>query len=162
MHFAVNGGTAFAKGNVDVYRAALAKRGGPAQPKAGFAGGAAIGVMRHILVADTDAEARRLMKPAFERHLASLNWIRARHGVTDFDARNANVHRGVDFEACEANGMAIAGSPETVQRKLEAQAAELGVNYVVAYLYFGTLAHSDAMRSMQLFSSEVMPKLAHL
>lgn len=162
MHFAANGGTAFARPNVDAYKVALARRGGPLQPKAEFAGGAAIGIMRHIFVADTDAEARRIMKPAMEHHLASLNWIRNRNGADDADARSSNVHRGINFEGCEANGMAIAGSPQTVLRKIEAQVAELGVNYLIAYMFFGDLGLTDALRSQQLFAREVMPKLETL
>ena len=157
----IKGGTAQAKTNITAYRKALEKRGGPAQPKAGFKGGAAIGQLRHIVVADTDAEARRIMKPAFDHHLASLNYIRNLNGSTEFTAR-LNVHRGVDFEACEVNGMAIAGSPETVVAKLTEQAQELGTNYLLTYLNFGNLAFDDALRSMQLFSTEVMPRIAHL
>ena len=162
MHFAANGGTEFAKGNVVAYKEALAKRGGAAQPKAEFRGGAAIGIMRHMFVADTDAEARRIMKPAMEHHLASLNWIRSLNKVSDFDRRGANVHRGVDFESCEANGMVICGSPDTVLKKIEAQVEELGVNYLLAYLFFGNLSLTDALRSQRLFASEVMPKLERL
>ncbi len=162
MHFTANGGTEHAKGNIDAYRAALAKRGGAAaQPKPEFRGGAAIGLLRHIVVADTDAEARRIMKPAFEHHLKSLNWIRNLNGSTEFTSR-LNVHRGIDFEACEANGMVIAGSPETVRRKIEAQVGELGINYLLGYMFFGTLSLPDALRSLQLFGREVMPKLRDL
>ena len=53
----------------------------PAQPKAEFPGGAAIGVQRHIFVADTDAEAQRFGKPAMDAHLANINWLRDKHGV---------------------------------------------------------------------------------
>jgi alkanesulfonate monooxygenase SsuD/methylene tetrahydromethanopterin reductase-like flavin-dependent oxidoreductase (luciferase family) len=162
MHFGANGGTAHAKANIEAYKAALARRGGVAQPKAEFKGGGAIGILRHIVVADTDAEARRIMKPAMEHQLASLNWIRRRHGVTEFDQRHANIHRGADFEATEANGMAIAGSPATVLKKLEAQVAELGVNYLMAYMFFGDLTLSTALRSQHLFATEVMPKLEKL
>ncbi len=162
MHFAGNGGTAFAKVNIDSYKAALAKRGGAAQPKSEFKGGAAIGIMRHMVVADTDAEARRIMKPAMEHHLRSLNWIRSLNKVSDFDKRGANVHRGIDFESCVENGMAICGSPETVLKKIEAQIAELGVNYLIAYMFFGDLSLSDALRSQRLFAREVMPKLEKL
>jgi len=161
MHFVANGGTEFAKPNIEAYRTALAKRGGVAQPKPEFRGGGAVGILRHICVADTDADARRIMKPAFDKHLASLNWLRDKHGSTEFTGR-LNVHRGINFEACEENGMAIAGSPDTVRAKLEALAGELGVNYILAYLFFGTLSLPDALRSLRLFSSEVMPKLADL
>ena len=162
MHFTANGGTAFAKPNIEAYKTALAKRGGVLQPKSEFKGGAAIGLMRHIFVADTDAEARRIMKPAMEHHLESLNWIRKRNAASDFDQRQGNVHRGVDFESCEASGMAIAGSPATVLKKIEAQVGELGINYLVAYMFFGNLSLTDAMRSQQLFAREIMPKLERL
>ena len=161
MHFTANGGTAHAKVNIGHYKAALEKRGGPAQHKAEFPGGAAIGQLRHIVVADTDEEARRIMKPAFEHHLASLNYIRNLNGSTELSER-LNVHRGIDFESCEVNGMAIAGSPETVVAKLTEQAGELGTNYLLAYMMFGNLSFDDSLRSLQLFSTEVMPKIAHL
>jgi hypothetical protein len=32
----------------------------------------------------------------------------------------------------------------------------------LSYLFFGNMAAGDAERSLQLFASEVMPKLAHL
>src|SRR3954464_10115565 len=60
MHFVANGPTAYAKVNIDAYREPLAKRGGAASPKPEFRGGAAIGALRHIVVAETDAEARKL------------------------------------------------------------------------------------------------------
>ena len=161
MHFTANGGTAHAKVNIAAFKAALARRGGPAQPKAEFRGGTAIGQLRHIVVADTDAEAQRIAKPAFEYHLESLNFIRNLNGSTEFTGR-LNVHRGINFEACLENGMVIAGSPETVLARITEQASELGTNYLLAYLFFGTLSFSDAMRSMQLFSTEVMPKVAAL
>ena len=44
-----------------------------------FSGGIAIGVQRHIFVADTDAEAHRFAKPAMEVHLENLNWLRVKH-----------------------------------------------------------------------------------
>jgi alkanesulfonate monooxygenase SsuD/methylene tetrahydromethanopterin reductase-like flavin-dependent oxidoreductase (luciferase family) len=161
LHFAANGATSLARENIGAYREALAKRGGPAQPKDEFAGGAAIGLLRHIVVADTDGDARRIAKPALEYHAASLNWLRKRHGDTGFTSRN-NVHRGADFESWEEMGMAIAGSPDTVYRKIEAQAKELGLNYLIAYLFFGTMKREDAMRSQALFAKEIMPKLAKI
>ena len=72
MHFVSLGPTGFARKNIDAFRAALAKRGGPANPKPEFSGGTAVGVLRHIFVAETDAEAKRWAKPAMDRHLAHL------------------------------------------------------------------------------------------
>jgi len=39
---------------------------------------------------------------------------------------------------------------------------ELGVNYLLAYPFLGTMTLDEALRSLQLFATEVMPKLAQL
>jgi alkanesulfonate monooxygenase SsuD/methylene tetrahydromethanopterin reductase-like flavin-dependent oxidoreductase (luciferase family) len=159
MHFVSLGPTGFAKKNIDAFREALAKRGGA--PKAEFSGGAAIGVLRHIFVADTDAEAKRFAKPAMERHLAHLNWLREKHGVGAADAR-FNVPRGATFEEGVADGSVIAGTPQTVCAEIERQSAELGINYLLTYLFLGTMSLADALRSLHLFSAEVMSRIARV
>jgi alkanesulfonate monooxygenase SsuD/methylene tetrahydromethanopterin reductase-like flavin-dependent oxidoreductase (luciferase family) len=161
MHFVANGQTALAKENMAAYRAALTKRGGPAWPKPEFPGGAVIGLLRHIVVADTDTEARAIAKPNIEYHAASLNHLRVKHGA-EAQAVRVNIHRGTSFEEWEQLGMAIAGSPATVLAALERQHAELGINYLLAYPFFGAMTLDQALRSFKLFAAEVMPKLAKL
>ncbi|NQU69228.1 MAG: LLM class flavin-dependent oxidoreductase, partial [Rhodospirillales bacterium] len=161
MHFTANGQPELAKENIDAYRTALAKRGGPAQPKGEFPGGAAIGLLRHIVVADTDEEAERIARPALEHHADSLNWIRKNYGSSEFTNR-LNVHRGADYDSWRDMNMVIAGSPETVLTEIKRQAEMLGLNYLLTYLFFGNMAFADAKRSMQLFTNEVMPKLADI
>jgi alkanesulfonate monooxygenase SsuD/methylene tetrahydromethanopterin reductase-like flavin-dependent oxidoreductase (luciferase family) len=161
MHFVSLGPTPFAKTNIDAFKAALAKRGGAAQPKPEFPGGTAIGVLRHIFVAETEEEARRFGKPAMELHLAQLNWLRDKHGVTGLTSR-LNVPRGATFEDCVADGSAISGTPQRVREEIERQVAELGVNYLLTYLFMGAMTLKEALRSLELFSTEVMPKLARL
>jgi hypothetical protein len=56
----------------------------------------------------------------------------------------------------------IAGHPDTVRAEVERQARELGINYLLTYLFLGTMSLADALRSLRLFSTEVMPKLASL
>lgn len=162
MHFVANGGVSFAKPNIDAFRAALAKSGGTFEhTKAEFPGGGVIGHMRHVVVADTDEEAVRIAKPAVEHHAHSLNWIRNRHNQTEF-ADRLHVHRTTSFEDWQKLGMVIAGSPETVTRELTAQAEALGVNFQSLYMFFGTMTLPQALRSLQLFKTEVMPKMAHV
>ncbi len=161
LHFVTLGPMATAKANITAYKAALAKRGAPAQPKPEFPGGVAIGVQRHIFVADTDAQARRFGKPAMDVHLAHLNWLRTMHGQSGPTSR-LNVPRGADFEACVADRTVISGSPQTVRAEIERQAEELGINYLLTYLFLGTMSLPEALRSLQLFSTEVMPHLAKL
>lgn len=161
MHFAANGPTSVAAENIACFRAELDKRGGPAAPKAGFKGGCVVGALRHIVVADTDAEAERIARPAFGYHGAHLNWLRNRNGSTEFTGR-LGVHTNMTYEFCVDAGMLIAGSPATVIKALRAQAPELNINYLLAYLFFGTMSSHDAMRSLNLFATEVMPELADL
>jgi len=161
LHFVTLGPPAFAKTNIAAFKEALAKRGKGAHPKAEFPGGVAIGVQRHIFVADTEEEARRFAKPAMDTHLAHLNWLRDLHGVTGPTSR-LNVPRGADYEACVVDGTVISGKPEAVCAEIERQVHELGVNYLLVYLFLGSMTLKEALRSLQLFAAEVMPKLAQL
>jgi len=161
LHYVTLGPTAAAKTNIETFKTALAKRGAPAQPKAGFPGGAVIGVQRHIFLADTDEEAHRYGKPAMEAHLANLNWLRVKQGDTGLTSRLVVPH-GQTFEDTIANGSAIVGSPATVRAEIERQVRELGVNYLLTYLFLGTMSLTDALRSLALFRDEVMPHLATL
>jgi alkanesulfonate monooxygenase SsuD/methylene tetrahydromethanopterin reductase-like flavin-dependent oxidoreductase (luciferase family) len=161
LHFVTLGPTPAAKASIDAYRAALAKRGAPAQPKAEFPGGAVIGCQRHIFVAETDAEAHRFAKPAMEVHLANLNWLKVKLGDVGPHAR-VTIPHGTTYEGMLAHGGVIAGSPQTVRAEIERQTGELGINYLLTYPFLGTMTLQDALRSLSLFSSEVMPHLAKL
>jgi len=72
------------------------------------------------------------------------------------------VPRGASFEACIEDRTVIAGSPATVRAELERQIRELGLNYLLTYLFLGTMSLAEALRSLDLFRSEVMPHLAKL
>ncbi len=161
MHFVSLGPTSFAKPNIDAFRAALAKRGGPAFPKAEFSGGTAVGVLRNIVVADTDADARRIAGPAMAHHLEMLNWLRNQHGSSEF-AERLNVPRAATLDDGLRDGSLIAGTPDAVVAAIERQTAELGINYLLSYLFFGKMTLAEALRSLQLFRTEVMPRIAHL
>ncbi len=156
LHFSTLGSVERAKACIDSYRQGLAKRGGPAVPKPEFAGGAAIGVNRQAVVADTDADARRLARPAFERWYQSL---------TKLERENVSGPRYVghvtgDMDAALASGQMIAGTPETVRAAVARQVAATGVNTMNFSFMFGTLALEDALRSLTLFAREVMPEFA--
>ena len=173
LHFTANGPTRMARENLDTYKAALGKRGGVEQPKAEFGwpgrtgakdatDGAAIGVLREIVVADTDKEAERIARPAAEQHLDNLNWLRGKHGVADLTNR-LRTAGAAKYEDVVNEGVMIVGSPETVVREIRKQNEQLGgVNYMLAYMMMGRMQLPDALRSITLFAREVMPKIASL
>lgn len=159
LHFVTNGGTAKAKANIDAFRVALAKRGGPAAPKAEFSGGTAIGVSRQIIVADTDAEAKRIAEPAFLHYHANLTYLWKLNVGDNLAARNA-VPIAATLDDAIREGTIIAGAPDTVVAEINKQAAEMGINYLLTYLMFGTMPLPAALRSLALFSGEVMPRIS--
>jgi alkanesulfonate monooxygenase SsuD/methylene tetrahydromethanopterin reductase-like flavin-dependent oxidoreductase (luciferase family) len=128
------------------YRAAYAASGG-APEHMPF-----IGVGRHVVVADTDAQARAIATPAFARWRAHFVHLwETRGGGNPFVAAFPR-----DWDAVEASGAACAGSPATV-RAFVARHAAAGCTYFCAQLAFGGLTLGEVSRSARLFAAEVMP-----
>jgi alkanesulfonate monooxygenase SsuD/methylene tetrahydromethanopterin reductase-like flavin-dependent oxidoreductase (luciferase family) len=161
LHYVTLGSNVMAKANITTFKQALAKRGAPAQPKPEFSGGVVIGVQRHIFVAETDAEAHRVFKPAMEAHLANLNWLRIYKNDTGLTSR-VKIPHGTSYEDMLGQGGVIAGSPQTVRAEIGRQVAELGINYLLTYMFLGTMSLKDAVRSLTLFRTEVMPHVETL
>ena len=77
-------------------------------------------------------------------------------------SRLERVARRDPTRTAVADGTVIAGSPATVRAEIERQVEVLGINYLLTYLFLGTMTLADALRSLELFSTEVMPHLAKL
>jgi alkanesulfonate monooxygenase SsuD/methylene tetrahydromethanopterin reductase-like flavin-dependent oxidoreductase (luciferase family) len=73
--------------------------------------------------------------------------------------RPVGVSYPAEFDGEGMNGRAIAGSPQTVLRELQAQVDESGANYVLCRMAFGDLTFEETRRSVELFAEHVMPKL---
>jgi hypothetical protein len=56
----------------------------------------------------------------------------------------------------------IAGTPDSVRKQIAAQSADLDFNYMLGYMMFGDMSLPHAMRSLDLFSREVMPAIKNL
>jgi alkanesulfonate monooxygenase SsuD/methylene tetrahydromethanopterin reductase-like flavin-dependent oxidoreductase (luciferase family) len=53
----------------------------------------------------------------------------------------------------------IVGPPNAALEKLQEVIAATGMNYLLCVFSFGNLAPQAALRSLELFAAEVMPKL---
>jgi len=113
-----------------------------------------IGITRHIVVAETDAEARRIATSAYRHWRDAMDWIWRRAGVP-FVLKDIYP---ADFAALEAIGHGVAGSPATVRDYLARLEKETGVNYVICQMVFGDMKFADASHSISLFAREVMPE----
>ena len=154
-NFVTLGATVQAKKNIDAYKAAFARRGKAQVPSTAFAGGTAIGVNRHIVIADTDADALKIARPAHEMYHASLTKLWRENVATTQVARAAVA----DIEQAVREGSVIVGSPETVRAQIQSQIDTLGLNYMTCGMFFGNIAYEHAMRSLDLLAKEVIPRI---
>jgi alkanesulfonate monooxygenase SsuD/methylene tetrahydromethanopterin reductase-like flavin-dependent oxidoreductase (luciferase family) len=150
LNFSTLGSVEQAGRCIAAYKAAVAQRNNGATLGSGL-----IAANRHIFVADTDAEAARIAQPAYQRWYENL---------THLERQNINGPRytGSMFASAEEaarRGSVFLGSPETVRNAIAAQISALGVNMMILGFFFGTLAYADAKRSLDLFATEVIPKL---
>jgi alkanesulfonate monooxygenase SsuD/methylene tetrahydromethanopterin reductase-like flavin-dependent oxidoreductase (luciferase family) len=112
-----------------------------------------IGITRHIVVAESDAAARRIAIPAYARWRKSMDWLFRRSGAP-FILKDVYPE---DFADLERIGHGIAGSPATVCEYITRLEAGTGVNYVLCQMVFGDMNSDDASHSIRLLAREVMP-----
>ena len=62
--------------------------------------------------------------------------------------------------AIGGGGGLLVGSAQTVGEKLQQTAATSGANYMMCSFHWGSLTHAEALRSLELFATEIMPKVA--
>ena len=147
-----------------------------------------IGLVVHMVVAETDEEAIQIAEPAWEKYrwnLAAPRRIEAeRRGLTQFqsstdgsfgfvgdrpvDLPDRETRRDIEAEIerfdkqstredpTRLGGVALAGSPESVMRYMD-EYVSTGANYFMCSFQWGDLDHDTAMKSISLFSNEVMP-----
>jgi alkanesulfonate monooxygenase SsuD/methylene tetrahydromethanopterin reductase-like flavin-dependent oxidoreductase (luciferase family) len=112
-----------------------------------------MGVARHVVVADSDAEALSIARRAYPRWRESFRWLFARHGA---EPRIAGLYPA-SFEELQALANGIAGSPGTVRDFFRGEIAASGVNYLIGWFAFGDMTLAESRRSIELFAREVMP-----
>jgi alkanesulfonate monooxygenase SsuD/methylene tetrahydromethanopterin reductase-like flavin-dependent oxidoreductase (luciferase family) len=132
--------------------AEIARRFYESARRAGFAG-RRMGVCRFVVVGESDREAKTLAARAYPVWHQSFFELFRR-----FEQKPVQTWSG-DFEVMEADGLAIAGSPERVAQVLGGQLETVGANYLVSQLVFGDMSVREAGRSIDLFASRVMPAL---
>jgi len=108
------------------------------------------GMLRHVLVAETDEAAMALARPAFDAHYESFTHLWRVHGSDRFTGP-------ADFDELVAEDKLFVGSPETVAAQV-ARAREVGeVNYFAGAFAWGSLDVETVLSSVRLFRDEVVP-----
>ena len=117
-----------------------------------------VGVSRHVVVADTDAQAKALARRAYARWVDSFDKLWRDNGTSVRIAFPpiATLYPET-WDEVEAVGNGIAGSPETVRRFVLEEAERTRMSYLVSWFAFGDLEVSEVTRSVELFARHVMP-----
>jgi probable LLM family oxidoreductase len=127
---------------VELYHRALAQLGSEPLP---------VGVHSPGHVAETDAQAREELWPAYE---VMRNRIGAERGWPPTNR--------TEFDREVAVGSLYVGSPETVARKIAATLRALGASRFDLKYSNGTLRHELLLRSIELYGQEVIPRVRRL
>lgn len=107
-------------------------------------------MLREVCVAPTDEEALRLARPYLARKYAAyVDW-----GQSDVLPPTDTLRR--EWEELRA-GRFIVGGPETAAAEIRALAA-LGVTELVVRVQWPGLPQRDALRSLELLATEVLPR----
>lgn len=117
-----------------------------------------LGLVRHLVIADTDDEALAIARRAYAYWHRSFWYLWNEHNKLGVKPPFAAYPPS--FDELIARDQAIAGSPETVRNKLRAQVDESGATYVLLDLAFGDLTLAESMRTVDLFAQHVKPAFA--
>ena len=82
--------------------------------------------------------------------------IRETRKDIDAELERFDEQKGKKLDPTRLGGVALAGSPDSVRRYM-AEYLATGANYFVCSFQWGDLSHETAMRSIDLFTKEVMP-----
>jgi alkanesulfonate monooxygenase SsuD/methylene tetrahydromethanopterin reductase-like flavin-dependent oxidoreductase (luciferase family) len=107
-----------------------------------------VGITRFVYVGENDRHAQERGEFGSRKFYESLVYLWRKFNVTAMSLEE--VIRS-------AAATLITGTPSTVRAKIEKELEESGANYYVPRFAYGNLTHEESVRSLELFTSEVMP-----
>jgi alkanesulfonate monooxygenase SsuD/methylene tetrahydromethanopterin reductase-like flavin-dependent oxidoreductase (luciferase family) len=125
----------------------------PAAAKAGMRS-PRLGMNRHIVIAEDREAALKAARRAYRVWFASFMKLWRENNIAP-----VGVNYPEEIDGFIANGLAAVGTPADVREILQAQFKDSGANYLGCRFAFGDLALDESLRSLDLFTSEVMPHL---
>ena len=132
----------------DVYREEATQAGRELAP------GEGLGVLRDVIVADSDAEALELWGDSGA--FCGAAWF-APFGFNRGLIPPGRTEPLTPQEMME-QGLLLVGTPDTVSRQMERMLADTPVRWLFAWNYNGLVPHDKLMRSLELFATKVMPR----
>jgi alkanesulfonate monooxygenase SsuD/methylene tetrahydromethanopterin reductase-like flavin-dependent oxidoreductase (luciferase family) len=112
-----------------------------------------IGILRLVVVADSDDAAEAAARAAHGAWFRSIT--RLWHAHDDHSIDNLFA-----WDTAAADRSLIFGTPRRVREEIERLVAASGCNYVICAFAWGTLSLEQSRHSLRLFADEVMPAFA--
>ncbi len=107
------------------------------------------GILRHVFVAPTEDEAWEKAEAAFADHYDNFTWLWRQHGVEQ--PPQPDLRQLVD------ESLFFVGSVDAVIEQVVHVVEATGVNYLAGAFSWGSLPVDDAVRSVDLFDTHVIP-----
>jgi alkanesulfonate monooxygenase SsuD/methylene tetrahydromethanopterin reductase-like flavin-dependent oxidoreductase (luciferase family) len=114
-----------------------------------------LGVSRNVVLAPAGQEAMRIASRAFARYKDSLYYLWKRYDIPVPPVLPAET-----FEGIHAIGHFYAGDPAGAREWVARHRDIGGINYMALETCFGDMTKEEALRSAELFATEVMPSFA--
>ena len=134
----------------DVYREEAAAQGRMLAP------GEGLGLLRDVIVADTDAEALELW--GHGAAFCGAAWFAPFH-FGDVLVDPESNERPTPQDMIDS-GMLLVGSVDTVTRSMERILKDTPMRWLFAWTYNGLVPHGAIMKSLDLFATKVLPRFA--
>ena len=152
-HFVGLGPAAAVREHVDAYwQTWRAHRDDPGRLN-GHVSAPKVGILRQIVVADSDDEALAATRAAHNDWYRSIMKLWHDHDDHSVDGLFA-------WEPSIEHETIIFGSPARVREQMERLVETSGCNYVVCSFAWGSMPHAQRLRSINLFVHQVMPALS--
>jgi len=146
----------------DKYRAAAARHGWTPTPEHCL-------VLRHVYVAETNAQARAEAQPHLDYfwqkllsyHRGSMKLLGQSPPSRPPVVRAAEEIPFYEFEfdLTQQQGLTFVGDPDHVTREITAHMKELGAGVIMGLFQFGSMPHALARKNIELFARTVLPEL---
>jgi alkanesulfonate monooxygenase SsuD/methylene tetrahydromethanopterin reductase-like flavin-dependent oxidoreductase (luciferase family) len=115
--------------------------------------GEGMGVLRDIVIADSDEEAKALWRDS--GYFCGKEWFEP----FGFAKGMEDPKTGEAPDLWE-NSLALVGSVDTVTRQLERLITRLPIRWIFAWMYNGLMPHDRLLKTLELFWTKVLPRVA--
>ena len=114
-----------------------------------------MGISRHVVLADSSAEAVRIVERAYRPWLKHMELLWVRNGTKLPLGLPPEIGPLLDARA------AFAGTGSEFKEFLEDQIRSTGANYFVCDVAFGDLAPKESLRTIKLLGEQVIPEFGN-